>query len=54
MGRVKLYVHGGKQAFVANPDACRGCGLCVQVCPEKAIKLQRAVQRTIEQSLPAD
>ncbi|KAI93316.1 4Fe-4S ferredoxin [Rhodomicrobium udaipurense JA643] len=54
MGRVKLYVHSGKQAFVANPDACRGCGLCVQVCPEKAIKLQRAVQRTIEQSLPAD
>jgi 4Fe-4S ferredoxin len=40
-GRVKLFVHGGKQAFVLYPDACRGCGLCVKVCPEKAIKLQR-------------
>jgi NAD-dependent dihydropyrimidine dehydrogenase PreA subunit len=41
MGRVKLFVHGGKQAFVENPEACHGCGLCVQVCPEKAIKLQK-------------
>jgi 4Fe-4S ferredoxin len=39
--RLKLFVHGGKQAFALDPDACRGCGLCVQVCPEKAIKLQK-------------
>jgi 4Fe-4S ferredoxin len=39
--RLKLLVHGGKQAFALDPDACRGCGLCVQVCPEKAIKLQK-------------
>jgi len=38
--RLKLFVHGGKQAFALDPDACRGCGLCVQVCPEKAIKLK--------------
>jgi 4Fe-4S ferredoxin len=42
-GRVRLFVHGGKQAFAVDPDACHGCGLCVQACPEKAIKLQRAV-----------
>jgi 4Fe-4S ferredoxin len=39
--RLKLFVHGGRQAFALDPDACRGCGLCVQVCPEKAIKLQK-------------
>ena len=41
LGRVKLFVHGGKQAFAIDVDACHGCGLCVEVCPESAIKLQR-------------
>ena len=40
-GRIKLLLHGGKQAFTVDPDACHGCGLCVQVCPEGAVKLQR-------------
>lgn len=41
LARVKLFLRGGKQAFAIDADACRGCGLCVQICPEKAIKLQR-------------
>jgi 4Fe-4S ferredoxin len=41
LGRFKLFAHGGKQAFAVDADACRGCGLCVEACPEKAIKLQR-------------
>jgi 4Fe-4S ferredoxin len=36
-----LFVHGGKQAYAVNADACRACGLCVTACPEKAITLAR-------------
>ena len=43
-GRLKLFMHGGKQAFALHPDACRGCGLCVTACPEKAIKLKRRME----------
>jgi 4Fe-4S ferredoxin len=41
IGRLKLFVHGGKQAFAVDPDSCHGCGLCVKACPEKAIKLHK-------------
>jgi NAD-dependent dihydropyrimidine dehydrogenase PreA subunit len=37
--RVKLWVHGNRQAVVANPDACHACGRCVTACPEDAIRL---------------
>jgi NAD-dependent dihydropyrimidine dehydrogenase PreA subunit len=39
--RIKLFAHGGKQAYAINPEACHGCGICVQVCPEEAIKLRK-------------
>jgi len=41
--RFRSFIHGNKRAFVADADACRGCGLCVDACPEKAIKLKRRV-----------
>ncbi len=41
---LKVVVHGGKQAFVINADACHACGLCVAACPEKAIRLTRVTQ----------
>lgn len=37
--QVKLFVHGGKQAFAVSAENCHACGLCVKACPEKAIKL---------------
>ncbi len=37
--RVKLFVHGGRQAIVARPADCAACGQCVTACPERAIKL---------------
>ena len=42
VGRMKAFFHGNRQAFVARAEQCHACGLCVQACPEKAIKLRSA------------
>lgn len=44
VGRLKAFFHGNRQAFTVRADQCHACGLCVQACPEKAIKL-RSVER---------
>ncbi len=41
LARIRGFVHGWKQSFAVNAEACRACGLCVSACPEKAIKLVR-------------
>ena len=41
LGTVKWWVHGGLQAEAVNADRCHGCGLCVNACPESAIRLVR-------------
>lgn len=38
-GRIKAWAHGGRQADVVRPSACRACRLCVDACPEDAIRL---------------
>lgn len=43
-GKLKAWAHGGQQASVIRPEACQACSLCVEACPEKAIKLVRAVR----------
>jgi 4Fe-4S ferredoxin len=44
VGKLKALGHGGRQAFAVRAQACHGCGLCVEACPEKAIRLARAQQ----------
>ena len=46
-GKLKAWAHGGLQASVLNPDACHACSLCVEACPEKAIKLVRATRNNL-------
>src|SRR5262245_27053244 len=41
LGRVKLWVHGGKQAYADFADRCQGCGACLTACPESAISLRK-------------
>jgi NAD-dependent dihydropyrimidine dehydrogenase PreA subunit len=42
VGKLKAFAHGGRQAFAVRAAACHGCGLCVEACPERAIRLVRA------------
>ncbi len=42
-GKVKTLFHGRKKAFAVRSSACQACGLCVTACPEKAIKLVKAL-----------
>jgi 4Fe-4S ferredoxin len=39
--KLKSRAHGKLTAYTPRADECRGCGLCVAACPEKAIKLVR-------------
>jgi NAD-dependent dihydropyrimidine dehydrogenase PreA subunit len=37
--RLKAAAHGNRQAFAVRAELCHACGLCVQACPESAIRL---------------
>jgi NAD-dependent dihydropyrimidine dehydrogenase PreA subunit len=39
-GKIKTFFKPNK-AYITDPNLCHACGLCVQVCPEKAIKLTK-------------
>jgi 4Fe-4S ferredoxin len=42
-GKLRSVVHGRKTAYTPRAAACQACGKCVAACPEKAIKIARAV-----------
>lgn len=42
-GHIKTFFKPHK-AYISNPDLCFACGLCAQVCPERAIKLSPATR----------
>jgi 4Fe-4S ferredoxin len=39
IGKLKAWVHGNRQAYVIRPADCHACQLCIQACPEEAIRL---------------
>jgi NAD-dependent dihydropyrimidine dehydrogenase PreA subunit len=39
LGKLKAWAHGNRQAFVARPEACHACQLCIDACPERALSL---------------
>lgn len=41
LSRLKVRLHGGRQALTPNEEDCRACALCVSACPERAIRLVR-------------
>lgn len=40
--KLKSRAHGRMTAYTPREADCRACGLCVEACPEKAIRLARA------------
>jgi NAD-dependent dihydropyrimidine dehydrogenase PreA subunit len=40
VGRIRAWAHGHRQAYVARPTDCHACRLCVEACPESALRLE--------------
>lgn len=46
-GRLKALFHGDKQAMIARPYACHACQLCIDACPEHALRLAPIAAREV-------
>ncbi|MBM4267637.1 MAG: ferredoxin family protein [Deltaproteobacteria bacterium] len=44
IGMLKAFGHGHRQAYAVRAADCHACGLCVEACPEKAIRLASAAR----------
>ena len=42
LGKLKAFAHGNKQAYVVRGEECRACKLCIEACPENALRLVAA------------
>ena len=40
---------GGLLSVIVNPEACKGCNICVDVCPEEALVTIRQTDEVVEQ-----
>lgn len=43
-GKIKTFFNKNK-AYLTDPTLCHACGICVQACPERAIKLTKFLER---------
>jgi len=39
IGKLKAWAHGNRQAYVVRPGDCHACQLCIEACPESALRL---------------
>ena len=39
IGTLKSWAHGYRQAYVVRPKDCHACQLCIEACPEDALRL---------------
>jgi NAD-dependent dihydropyrimidine dehydrogenase PreA subunit len=39
LGALKAWAHGNRQAYVLRPESCHACQLCIEACPERALRL---------------
>jgi len=39
LGKLKAWAHGNRQAYVVRGADCHACQLCIDACPEKALRL---------------
>ena len=47
VARAKATLRGGLLSVTVNPEACKGCNLCVDVCPDGALRSVKQDEPTV-------
>jgi NAD-dependent dihydropyrimidine dehydrogenase PreA subunit len=45
LGKLKAWAHGNRQAYVVRGADCHACQLCIEACPEQALRLAAYAER---------